>query len=80
LLFFAVSINMRQILRFPHLVGRVAETLILFGTPLITGIFLVVPRQSQALLAAELIVTGIAVGSASLLIDAGRYDQTGRSS
>lgn len=70
LLFFAVSINLRQILRFPHLIGRVAETLILFGTPLITGIFLVVPRQPRAFLASELVVTGIAVGSAQLLIDA----------
>jgi hypothetical protein len=70
LLFFAVSINMRQILRFPHLVGRVAETLILFGTPLITGIFVVVPHSPRAFLAAELIATGIAVGSAQLLIAA----------
>jgi hypothetical protein len=70
LLFVAVSINLQRILAFPNLPARAAQTLILFATPLIAGLFLVVPNQARAVLAWELLITGAAVGAAQLVIDA----------
>jgi hypothetical protein len=70
LVFVAVSINLKRILEFPSLPARAAQTLILFATPLITGLFLVVPGQSRAVVAWELLVTGLAVGAGQLVINA----------
>jgi hypothetical protein len=70
LLFVAVSINLRRILAFPSLPARAAQTLILFATPLILGLFLVVPGQSRAAVACELLITGVAIGAGQLVIDA----------
>ena len=70
LLFVAVSINLQRILKFPHLPSRAAQTLILFATPLLVGILLLVPGQSRAALAVELLVTGVLVGACQLVIDA----------
>ncbi len=70
LLFVALSINLQRILAFPNLPGRAAQTLILFATPLVIGIFLVVPGQSPTVLGWELLVTGATVGAVQLLIDA----------
>ncbi len=69
LLFVAVSINLARILEFPSLPARAGQTLMMFVTPLLTGVFLVVPGQLRAVLAAELIVTGLAIGSFQLVID-----------
>jgi hypothetical protein len=69
LLFVAVSINLQRILSFPNLPPRAGQTLILFATPLIAGLFLVVPGQGRAAVAAELILTGIVVGTVQVLID-----------
>jgi hypothetical protein len=38
-----VSINLQRILLFKNLPARAAQTLILFTTPLVTGLFLMVP-------------------------------------
>src|SRR5215831_9081610 len=70
LLFVAMSINLQRILSFPNLPARAAQTLILFATPLLTGVFLVVPGQPRAALGPELLVSGIVIGAAFLVIDA----------
>lgn len=68
-LFIAVSINLRQILSTPNLPGRVALTLILLATPLISSLLLLVPGQSRVALGAELLSMGVIVGGAQLVID-----------
>jgi hypothetical protein len=77
LLFIAVSINLRQILDYPNLPGRAAQTLILLATPLVTAIMLLVPGQPRLALGLELLATGLVVGTAQFVIDAraGRSDQ-----
>ncbi len=70
LLAVAVSINLQRILAFANLPGRAAQALILFSTPLVTGLFLIVPKQPRAALASELLVTGIVVGAVQIVIDA----------
>jgi hypothetical protein len=69
LVFVAVSINLKRILEFPNLPGRAAQTLILFATPLVTGLFLVVPGQSRVAVAWELLIIGLAIGAGQLVID-----------
>jgi hypothetical protein len=75
LLFVAVSINLQRILQYPNLPGRAAQTLVMFGVPLVFSIFILVPGQPAAVLAGELIGTGILVAGGLLVIDA----QAGRS-
>jgi hypothetical protein len=77
LLFIAVSINLRQILDYPNLPGRAAQTLILLTTPLVTAIMLLIPGQPRLALGLELLATGLVVGTAQLVIDvrSGRSDQ-----
>ena len=70
LLFVAVSINLQRILQYPNLPGRAGQTLILFTTPLVFSIFVLVPGQSRPVLAGELIGTGLVIGAALLIIDA----------
>jgi hypothetical protein len=69
LLFVAVSINLQRILQFPNLPTRAAQTLFLFGTPLATGIFLLVPGQSRAVLSAELLGTAVIIGAVQLRME-----------
>lgn len=63
LLFVAVSINIQRILAYANLPARAAQTLILLVTPLIIAIALLIPEQPRVILAAELIVGGILVGT-----------------
>jgi modulator of FtsH protease len=70
LLFVAVSVNLKRILEFASLPARAGQTLILFATPLITGIFLLVPGQSDTVLGCEFAVTGVSIGAIQLIIDA----------
>jgi hypothetical protein len=70
LLFVAVSINLQRILEFPSLPTRAGQTLILFATPLLVGLLLLVPGQPAAALASELIVAGLAIGGYQLFMDA----------
>jgi hypothetical protein len=70
LLFVAVSINLQRILSFRNLPARAAQTLILFTTPLITGLFLVIPGQASADLAWELLLTGAVIGGTQIWINA----------
>jgi hypothetical protein len=69
LLFIAVSINLRQILDIKSLPSRAAQTLILFATPLIGALLLIVPGQARAILAAELIATSLVVGAFQMYLD-----------
>jgi len=69
LVFVAVSINLREILRSPNLPGRAALTLVMFVTPLLVGILVVVPGQPGTALAWELLAAGILVGAFQLLIN-----------
>lgn len=80
LLFVAMSINLQRILSFPNLPARAAQTLILFATPLFTGVLVVVPGQPRTALGAELLATGIAIGTVLVVIDARapRWDQETR--
>ncbi|MGH3302618.1 MAG: hypothetical protein ACRDOK_13215 [Streptosporangiaceae bacterium] len=48
LLFIAVSINLKQSLEITGLPSRAAQTLILFATPLIGALLVVVPGQGRA--------------------------------
>jgi hypothetical protein len=69
LLFIAVSINLRQILDMEGVPSRAAQTLILFGTPLVTAILVVVPSQSRLPLGLELLATGLVIGTAQTYLD-----------
>jgi hypothetical protein len=69
LLFVAVSINLKRILEFPSLPARAGQTLTMFVTPLLAGLFTVIPGQPDAVLAAELIGTGVVIGTFQLMID-----------
>jgi hypothetical protein len=69
LLFVAVSINVRQILKYPSLPSRAGQTLLLFATPLVAAVFVLVPGQPVDALAGELIGTGVVIGGYQLWID-----------
>jgi hypothetical protein len=69
LLLVAVSINLRQILDAPGLPSRAAQTLIMFATPLVTGILLVIPGQARIALGAELLATGLVIGGIHAYLD-----------
>jgi hypothetical protein len=69
LVFVAVSINLSEILKYRNLPGRAGLTLILFVTPLIVGILLLVPGQPDAALGWELLVAGVVIGGSQLVIN-----------
>jgi hypothetical protein len=69
LLFVAVSINVRQILRFPGLPDRAVETLTLFVLPLFLAVLLLTPDQPVAVLGAELLVLAALAGGALIVLD-----------
>jgi hypothetical protein len=62
LLFVAVSINVREIVGTAGLPARALQTLVLFTTPLVAAIVLLVPDQSRRLVGAELLVAAVVVG------------------
>ncbi|MGY1831345.1 hypothetical protein ACI8AA_13115 [Geodermatophilus sp. SYSU D01180] len=70
LLFVAVSINLDRVLAFPELPRRAAATLVLLVGLLAAGVFVLVPGQPVAALAAELAGTGVllAAGGAAELV------------
>jgi modulator of FtsH protease len=59
LLFVAVSINLRRILKYAWLPGRAAGTLGLLLTLLLVSLFMLVPGQSGRTLGIEIALTGI---------------------
>jgi hypothetical protein len=77
LLFVAVSINLRQILAYPNLPGRAAQTLITFATAMIAAVFVLVPGQGRTALGLELAVAGVLIGAGQVVLDirAGHSEQ-----
>jgi hypothetical protein len=77
LVFVAVSINLKQILAYPNLPGRAAQTLISFATALLAAVFVLVPGQGRTALGLELAVAGVLIGAGQLVLDvrAGHSDQ-----
>jgi hypothetical protein len=69
LLFIAASINLKQILDIPGMPSRAAQTLIMFATPLVGALLLVVPGQARVALGLELLATGLLVGGVHLWLD-----------
>jgi hypothetical protein len=69
LVFVAVSINLSEILKYRNLPGRAALTLLLFVTPLVVGILLLVPGQPDAALGGELLFAGVVIGGSQLVIN-----------
>ena len=68
LLFVAVSINLQQILKFPHLPGRAAGTLgVLLSALLISG-FALAPAQGNRVLGLEIAATGALVATQALWV------------
>jgi hypothetical protein len=82
LLFVAVSINIQRILNYRGLPERAGQTLILFATPLVTALLLIVPGQPRAALSAELIALGAVTGTYQLRLDlrAGQSEHETRAS
>jgi hypothetical protein len=66
LLFVAVSLNANRIASHAGLRGSAAQTLLLFITPLLIAAALLVPRQPDWVLGAELTATGLLAGSVLL--------------
>jgi hypothetical protein len=69
LLFIAVSINLKEILKVKSLPSRAAQTLILFATPLVAAVLVVVPGQARVALGLELLATGLFVGGVQVYLD-----------
>jgi hypothetical protein len=69
LLFIAVSINLKQILEIKSLPSRAAQTLILFATPLISALLVIVPGQARVALGAELLATGLCIGGTQVWLN-----------
>ena len=80
LVFVAVSINLSEILKYRNLPGRAGLTLMLFVTPLMVGILLLVPGQSRAALGWELLAASVVLGGSQLVINqrSGRSDKETR--
>lgn len=68
-LFIAMSINLRQILDAPNRPGRAGLTLVLLATPLVSSLLVLVPGQGRVALGAELLATGVAIGTAQVVLD-----------
>jgi len=68
LLFVAVSVNSAWFSSSETHRGRAGQALVLFIVPLVTGILLLVPGQSTAVLGIELVVFGLLVGRVLLAL------------
>ena len=61
LLFVALSINLKQVVANPSLVGRAMEVIILLTSALIISTLLLMPGQTEGAVAIEVLLTGIGV-------------------
>ena len=68
LLFVALSINLRQIIANPGLVGRAVEVLIVLSAALILSVLLLMPGQPSGAAALETGITAVAVSAVSARI------------
>jgi hypothetical protein len=69
LLFVAVSLNLKTIMQYKSLPSRTAQTLILFVTPLVVALLLIVPGQARTAVGLELIATGLVIGGVQAYLD-----------
>lgn len=78
--FVAVSIKIDVIGRSMELRNRAAQTLVLFISPLVAAVLLVVPEQPTVALGIELIALGVIAGAAAVVLDqrAKRHRDAGR--
>jgi len=67
LIFVAVSINLEQVLKYPALPPRAVETLSALIGLLVLSVFVLIPGQSLTALGVEILVLGVAVGTALLV-------------
>ena len=65
LIFVALSVNMQAVLRYPWLVSRAAEAIILLVAVLVACTVMLVPGQSAAVLGTELAILG---GGVAILV------------
>jgi hypothetical protein len=75
LLFVAVSINSAWFSSSDAHRGRAGQALVLFVVPLVTGLLLLIPGQSTALLGVEIATFGLLVGRVLLML--GRVELKG---
>jgi hypothetical protein len=68
LIFVAVSLNLRQILRYAYLPGRVGEALIFIGQLLIVAMIVLIPGQGATTLGVELVAVGAVIWTTVLII------------
>jgi hypothetical protein len=75
LLFVAISINLKLILKHRHLPGRAAGTLGTLLSVLVVCSFGLVPGQSNRTLGVEILATGIVVATQAIWVSAGKRGQ-----
>jgi hypothetical protein len=68
LIFVAVSLNIRQILRFAYLPTRVAQALVILGQLVIVAMIVLIPGQSPTTLGVELVAVGTVIWATVLAI------------
>lgn len=68
LIFVAVSLNLRQILQYPHLPGRAGQALITLLLLLLAAMAVLIPGQSTVALGTELVGLGVCAGALILTI------------
>ncbi|WP_432838337.1 hypothetical protein [Dactylosporangium sp. CA-092794] len=78
LLFVAISIRLNVVAASTELRNRAAQTLVLFGSALVTAILLALPGQPLIVFGVELMIVGALAGVGLLLLDrrAGRAPTT----
>ena len=69
LLFVALSINLNRILAGYRLTARAGSTLTMLTAPLVIALLLLIPDQDDVALGWELVVVGVAVGSALAVLN-----------
>src|SRR3984957_7808794 len=75
LLFVAISINLKLILKHRHLPGRAAATLGTLLSVLVVCIFGLTPGQSTRALGLEILATGAVVATQAIWVSVGRRSQ-----
>jgi hypothetical protein len=75
LLFVAISINLKLILKHRHLPGRAAATLGTLLSALVVCIFGLVPGQSNRTLGLEILATGAVVAAQAIWVSVGKRSQ-----
>ena len=75
MLFVALSINLREIVKDPVLPGRALETVSILGGTLLTASLMLIPEQDKPFLGIELIVVAVAVWAMVTYQELNRFRQ-----